>query len=185
MTDDTPAQPEVGRAELRGRVVAYMAVLMEQGTEGTRLRSMVTAEFPTIPKTTIYRWMQHALATGQAGPRLADRRISGAAAPEVGSIAALPIFASYMKSLVALESVLAYAQGEDPAKPRNPRLAMDAATRVIRAIREGVGLHATLMTAQRTEQFHEALIREIAKESPDLAQRVTLRLRALTSQLEV
>lgn len=183
MADDAP--PPASRGDLRAEVMSAIAEAVMNGLPPERIRPSLLERFPQVPKATLYRWIAAGLTSGTVGRRIAERRISaGPGAREVTGTA-LPI-AEYVTEIIeASRCVLRYARGDDPDKPRNPKLTLQASMAVAGHIKTALAVQEALVTARRVEDFHAALIREIEKESPELAGRVMHRLRALTSQIEV
>lgn len=180
MTDD----PD-NRALLRAQVTQAIADYIRSGQPIERMRPSIVAAFPQLPRTTIYKWIKNALETGSAGKRLADTR-APASSPlnEVHSIAALPVAHAMNVAIQQIQRVVTYAAGDDAAKPRNPKLLLASSIALTRALNTAMGLHQALVAAERLDNFNRMLIAEISKESPELAQRVVDRLRAVTSRVE-
>lgn len=185
------------RAALRARMVLALSDYIAEGKDPAAMRSTIAAMFPEVPTTTIYRWMNAGIKQGAPGRALADRKRAeaevevmgvsavGAAATVIprGTIGNIPIFEKLHTSITAMEGVLAYAQGPDAAKPRNPKLTLTAAGMIARTLETALSIHEALTQARRLDDFHAAMIAEIEAESPELAARVIGRLQALTGQI--
>lgn len=176
------------RSLLRAEVAQAIADYIADNLPPEKLRPTIVARFPMLPRATIYVWIKQALESGAIGKTLAARTLkvhSLAEMPEVHSLAQIQLAAAVNEALHAIQDVLRYARGDDPGKPRNPKLTLSSALALTRTAELTMGLHQALVAAHRMESFNRALIQEIQKESPDLAQRVTDRLRALMSRIEV
>ena len=151
------------------------------------IRAEISATFPDLPTTTIYRWIDGVSKSGALGQRLIARKVKGGrrAADESVSVTALPI-ADYLGEAIGYTmETLRYFRGDDPQKPRNPKGVLAAGSTLAHQTKTALAVHQSLMAAQRVDEFHAAMIEEIARDSPEVAQRITNRLRALTSRLEV
>lgn len=176
------------RARLRQVVAGIIADRLAAGVATKDIRAEISTTFPDLPPATIYRWIDGVTKSGAIGQRLIARKMKGgrrAATDETLTVTALPLAAYMGEAILAIQATLRHAQGEDPNKPRNPRMTLTAAVALTRAMQTALALHQALTAAQRVDEFHAAMIEEIARESPEVAQRVTNRLRALTSRLEV
>ena len=178
--------PPDERGELRGQVMTAIAEAIIAGSDPAKLRADILAMFHFVPRATLYRWISSGLNTGAIGKRVADRRAKASGtAPRAVTGSALPVASAITEAIEAATGVLRYARGDDAEKPRNPRLTLQASLAVGRLLDTALGLHQALTGARRIEDFHAAVIREIERESPEIAARAMARLRALTTQLEV
>ncbi|RVT91453.1 hypothetical protein EOD42_22620 [Rhodovarius crocodyli] len=189
MTDDA-AGDEAERAAQRAQVVVAVAQYLEDGADPAKLKAAICRQFQDLPRSTIGRWIDHAFKTGQVKRAAADAQagaaggMSGAAASSI-SLSHLAVFDKLSVSLQAIEGVLAYARGEDATKPRNPKLTLQAADKMIRAIQASLTLNSQLHDAHRLDTFINMMLEELNRESPELQARVLGRLRAVTRQFGI
>jgi len=194
MYGNRDADRAIRRNNLRARVVIALTEHLQQGNLLDGARAIIHRRFPEVARTTIYRWVDAAMAQGLPDVTAAQQRaakqieIAGVASAvgqvvQTSAITSVPLFPKLLDGIAAIERVLAYAQGDNPEKPRNPRLTLLAAAQLIRALESGLSIHEALTQARRLDDFHAAIIAEIDRESPELAARVVGRLQALTEQI--
>ncbi len=185
-----PAE-ETARQERRAAFSARCADLLMEGRPETEIRVTLVRENVDLPRSTIYRWVQGAIESGFAAKRLSAKRLAGPGLPVVqesggpAGVAGFPLASAMAEALSSTRGVLRYARGDDPEKPRNPKLTLAAAQALASQVEQSVQLHRAMLEAERVDRFHAALLDEIGRESPDLARRVTDRLQALTQRLDV
>ncbi len=178
------------RAQQRRAVLDAVARYMVAGHDPKLMRQAISAEFPGVGRSTIYRWMAEGIEHGAVA-----MRVQGMTAPPAGTLematvpggtsARLNMIQPMQLALETIEGIVRYARGPDPEKPRNPKLALAAAASLVRCMDTAMGLHQALTQAKRLDEFHEAIIEAIQQESPAVAERVTMKLRALTTQLDM
>ena len=198
----TPAE----RGALRGELEeALLQEAMERGADRIR-RAEVARAFVLrgLSRSTAYQWVADALDSGRLGQALARRVRESAEAraavagvslaedaadqaarvlPQPASVAtaiaetdsAVDIIREMAATISDVKAVRATAFGED-SKPRNTRLLLRAAEAMRRNLETAVRLQQAMHELGQVERFHQAIVAEIAKESPELAQRVVARL---------
>jgi hypothetical protein len=161
-------------------------------------------------RTSLYRWQRELMATDRPREHL-DRvtaqavAIRAAVDPEpaagaagaaadgakaviiaqhvvrgTGGAGAMALLEKLHDCIKTAEDVLAHAKTPE-GKVRNSKLMLQAAENLRRSIETGSKIAEMLVRADKIEQFNRAVIEEIAKVSPELAEQVALRLSQLAS----
>lgn len=82
--------------------------------------------------------------------------------------------------VVDLKAIVAYAK--DPAgRVRNAKLLMGASDRIRACLETTIKIHAAMRDIDQVDRLHAAMIAEIAKESPEVAERVVRAMRAVAA----
>ncbi len=195
------------RAELEAEVLAEA---LRVGADRVR-RSDIVEEFigRGIPRATGFQWIREYFESGRLGQamarkirtsadlRAADRGLSATDLVTEDASRAMPATPSVVSAFAAtsspvdiigeLASVIADVKAVRQAafgadgKPRNMRLVLSAAEAMRRNLETAARLQEAMHDLARLERFNAAIIEEIAKESPDLAQRVVVRLQAIAT----
>jgi hypothetical protein len=195
-------------AALKSEVkVAILAEAERVGVDGLK-RVAIMKRFAGrgVSEATLYRWIDSILAGGMADQHMA-RVIEAAAAeriardPEPGrSIAAevrtklptapkvehiatagvIPVIERLDICLAAADQLMAHSRTEE-GKVRNSKLLLASSEHLRRCIETAAKITDTLMRGEKVERYHAAIIEEIAKESPLLAERVLMRISQLTN----
>ncbi len=193
---DSKQNPDL-KAEVEAAMMEEMARL---GVEFRQARIWERFKDRGAGRSTVYRWMELMLRKGAPGAAAAREieGISGELADTEGSIRAvadaLPrtvrmdqivvpraadgsasVLTRLNDCIVAAEQCMAKARDEE-GKPKNSRLLLSAADNLRRCLETGAKLADTLRQISQVDRFHEALIEEVAKESPECAERIALRL---------
>jgi hypothetical protein len=79
-----------------------------------------------------------------------------------------------------LDGLVAYAKGPD-GKPRNSKLLLSSVRELRGCIETGLKLYQAMRSIDQVDAFHAAIIEEIAKEAPELAERLLQRLDHLST----
>ena len=169
---------------------------LAEGTPPPTIKAEIREQYPNLPPQTLHRWWTvvvkrarpalHVIEDAMRQVQEAMQRAEAVATARTMRSAPLPVGEIMHEAVAAMRRVLAYAQGDDPNKPpRNPRLALAAATAITRSLETAMDLQQALLSAERVDRFHAAIIAEIGVESPQLQQRVLERLRMLTTAIEV
>lgn len=185
MTEPTGISEE--RARQQAVVCGIIADRLAAGGQKKEIRKEIEATWPDIPPSTIYRWIDRVTRDGSIGQRLSARQMKAdrRRADQAATVTALPLAEYLGKAITYTMEALEYFRGDDAKKPRNPKGVLAAGSTLANQTKAALAVHQALMSAQRVDEFHAAMIEEIARESPEVAQRITNRLRALTSRLEV
>jgi hypothetical protein len=80
-----------------------------------------------------------------------------------------------------LKAIAAHAKMPD-GKPRNAKLLMAASDRIRACLETAMKIHAAMRDVDQVDRLHAAMIAEIAKESPAVAERVVRAMRAVAAQ---
>lgn len=116
------------------------------------------------------------------GPAPAPEGVAAAASGPAGI--GIPVVEKLLECLRTAEQVTAYARAPD-GKVKNARLLLRGNEQIRRTLETCVRLQQAMTELAQVERFHAAVIEEIAKESPELAERVVVRLNQLTAQWNV
>lgn len=162
-----------------------------------------------VPRATGFQWVRDYFESGRLGQAIArriresaearatDMHLSAAQLVAEDATRALPASPSVICAIAAtsrpldiigelasaiadVKAVRQTAFGPD-GKPRNTRLVLSAAEAMRRNLETAVRLQQAMHDLARLERFNAAIVEEIAKESPELAQRVVMRLQAITT----
>jgi hypothetical protein len=187
---------------------AVMAEVERVGPDAFRRRAVV-APFVTrgVPQTTAYRWVNEVLGSGRPGQHIARRvkasaaeraaRASDPAADAAAEVAAklpvrarvedvmggasIPIVEKLRVAMTDVERVIAHAKTED-GKVRNARLLLQATENLRRCLETGLRIAEAMRDLDQVDRFHAAIVEEIEKIDPVLAERVVLRLGQISEQ---
>ena len=200
----TPAR-EALRAEVEEAVEEAIGRLGPEGLVPHRIARRFVGRGVSLP--TLIRWIGAVVQDGSAGRRHAARikkaaadRAARAADPAAdaareaaammpalptiheitGAGSTIDIVAGLQRCLLAAGQVMDYSTTPD-GRVRVPRLLLQAAELQRRCLETAVRLNEALRDIAALDRFHSALVAEVAKESPAVAERLTWRLRAMTS----
>jgi len=199
--------------DLRAKFEA--TVLSEIGRVGIDAfdRAAVVRRFSgegTSPRT-LYRWVQALFDGGRAGQHLARTVQEAAAAraaasPDPAADAARAVgellpaqvtvddiagggstvrIIETLASVVADVRLLVRHAKTDDGRVRNSKLLLSASAELRKCLETAVRLQEALRDVQQIDKLHAAIIDEIAKEAPELAERMFLRVDRFCSQFEV
>jgi hypothetical protein len=155
----------------------------------------------TVPRSTFYRWLTEidgAPLDRTVAEMIRDARLGGraevesvagevqaraaAALPKVPSLedcaaatTPLPVMEKLHKCLAAAEDVMARSRDAAGAV-RNSKMLLQAAEQLRRSLDTAVKLQEAISDGLQIEQFHAAIMEEIAKIDPSVAARITARL---------
>lgn len=163
-----------------------------------------------VSAPTLYRWIDAPLKSGRAGQHLA-RRVKQAAAERavrsanpsadaaqvaisampavvhVNDIAAsggtLAVVEQIQACVKAALQVMEYARHED-GKVRVPKILLAASEHLRRSLETAARLQEAMFEMADIERFHAAIFEELRRESPELAERIVLRLQQLQTAWE-
>ena len=195
-------------AGLRDEVEAAMLEAVER--IGTRFqRDAIVARFLKrgASRATLYRWIAGVLASGRPGQHLASKmheaaversaRVADPAADaareaiaklpavvrveDIASTGTIPVIERLNECIRAADRVIKYSQGLDGGV-RNAKLMLSASEHLRRSLETSVRLYEAMRSVNQVDAFHGAVIEEIGKESPELAERVLRRLSILSTQ---
>ena len=100
---------------------------------------------------------------------------------DVVSAGAIPVMDRLNQCVAAADQVIAFARTPEGAV-RNSKLLLSASEHLRRCLETAARITETMMRADRVERFHAAIIEEIGKEAPVVAERLAMRLAQLVSQ---
>lgn len=195
---------EALRAEVEAAVADEIGRLGPDGLNKNGVARRFTGR--GVSSATLYRWVDALVRDGTAGRRHAAQVKRAVAARAAGSgdpaadaareaaavVPVLPsveeitaagstvdVIAGLQRCIRAAEEVMAFARHAD-GKVRVPLLMLRAAEVYRRCLETSVRVNEALWNAAAIERFTAAIVDEIARESPEAAQRVTWRLQAMT-----
>ncbi len=159
-------------------------------------------------RSSIYRWIDGVLKSGKAGQHVARKvkeavqkraeRRPDAPAEEAAkaAVAALPavvrvediagnggtiqVVELLNKAIQSVEGVLKAAHTED-GKPRNGKMILSAVEVLRRCLDTSVTLYEAMRSVNDYDRFHAMILEEVAKESPETAERIVMRLRQVAT----
>jgi hypothetical protein len=155
-------------------------------------------------RTTLYRWASELEASGKpdqhvvrkvreaaaaraviaADPAVAAAAEVGARLPalvkveHVVSAGAIPVMDRLNQCVMAAAQAVDHARLED-GRIRNAKLLLAASEHMRRCVETAGRITEVMMRAERVERFHAAIIEEIGKEAPVVAERLAMRLAAI------
>jgi hypothetical protein len=193
------------RAELEAAVLASVERF---GTEGWP-RDSIIKKFTDrgVSRSTAYRWVGGVLASGRPGQHMAavvraavsaraarEADPARAAAVEAGAklprvvtvddIAATGVLnvVQQLNSCVAVaHELIAHARTIDGGV-RNAKLLLSASEHLRRNLETAARITELMLRSDRIEKFHIAIIEELSRESPALAERAAMRLANLANR---
>lgn len=102
------------------------------------------------------------------------------------SINSLPLAEAVSEAITSIRSVLSYAKGEAGYEEyRDVKMVLSSSSALASAVKHATALYEIILSAERTEAFHAAVIEEVKRESPECARRIFDRLQRLNSQLNL
>lgn len=201
------------RTGLRERVEAAALAEMERvGPEAFRAADVVRQFVHEAGRATLFRWLGDLISSGRAGQHLA-RKVKEKAAARAASAPECPAAAAAQEAAAALpvvvnlddlaaaggggirvvdeiarcialaKEVMAAARGPD-GRVRMTKTALSASDHLRRSVETLHKLQQAVLEAEQIEAFHGAVLAEVAKESPECAERIVARLRHLNAQYE-
>lgn len=192
------------RAEVEAAVADEIGRLGPDGLVPHRIARRFVGRGASLP--TLLRWIGAVVKDGTAGRRhaaavkeavaaraarapdpAADAAHEAAAVvpalPSIdeitGASSTIDVVAGLQRCLTAARKVMDHALLPD-GRVRIPRLLLQGAELHRRCIETSVKLNEALHNAAAVDRFHAALVAEVAKESPETAERITRRLQAMT-----
>jgi hypothetical protein len=206
-----PSRRTSGREALRREVErALLAELDRVGPEAlNRARVLRRFEGRGACRASLFRWAQDLFASSRAAAHI-ERMVGRAAeewalggedpaaanAGQAAVAAALPgpvspddavgrgtidAIGHVRRCIRAAEDVAAHARGPD-GRVRNPRLLLQATDSLRRSLETATRLQQALRDLQSVQAFHRGVLDEVAKESPEVAQRIIRRLDRLCAE---
>jgi hypothetical protein len=158
-------------------------------------------------RSSIYRWVNAALATGRPG-QAASRAIKEAAAIRVArasgsgndvtreiaahmpmvvrledatGTATVKVIAELGMVITDLEALVAHAKDSD-GRIRDPFLILRASDRIRACLETALKIYRATRDVDNVDKLHAAIIEEIAREAPETAERILRRVRTLAAQ---
>jgi hypothetical protein len=195
------ADVEAFRVEVEAAVKAEM---LRAGPGGFRKAAVLKPFIARgLPQSTGYRWIDALLATGAPAQAVARAVRDAAKARSTGELAAelaghLPVATRVehvigtstvrvieeLGAVVAdLKSIVAHAKAPD-GKPRNARLLMMASDRIRACLETAMKIHQAMRSDEQVDKMHSAMVAEVAKESPEVAERILRRMRDIAAAWE-
>jgi hypothetical protein len=198
------------RNALRAEVEAALLAELERVGPAALSKAVLVRRFDGrgASRATLYRWLDDLLQSGKAGQHLAGK-IKQAAQERAGSTVdpaadaaretamklppviglddvapiggTIAFIAKLHAAIAAAEQVMCHARTED-GRVRNGRMLLAAAESLRRSLDTAVHLQRAILELTEIERFHRAIFEEIARESPELAERVVTCLRHLSNQ---
>lgn len=180
------------------------------GPGGTIDRAAIVNSFAgTVPERTLFRWIKQLVDSGKVAAHVSrgiaravaqrTARGSGAGAtviadataslPKVIGVADLTgssvveLIERIETALSATEHVMRHARTDD-GKVRNGKLLLAASNSLVRNLQIANELRRSIEQARKIEEFHVAIMDELQAASPELAERVLLRLRRTCDRFE-
>jgi hypothetical protein len=200
----------VRRHRLQGEFEADLAAEVKRvgGADHFDKGPLVRAwEDKGISRATLYRWIEAGMKSGRPTQALArdvkaaakarakrKRAPAADAAREIGK--KLPVVVTVEDiakhgtiqvidqlhtCIQAAQDVLAHARTGD-GKVKNAKLLLQASESLRRCLDTAARISDAMYQAAAVERFHKAIVEEVSKESPALAERVLARLSALANQ---
>jgi hypothetical protein len=203
--DGAPALTVDGREALRREVEeALLSELDRVGPEAlNRARVLRRFEGRGACRASLFRWARDLFASGRAAAhiehlvkRAGEERASRnedpaidagqaalaavlprAVSPDdvVGLSAGIDAIGHVRRCIQTALDVAEHARGPD-GRVRNPRLLLQATDSLRRCLETATRLQQALRDLQSVEAFHQGIIEEIAKESPEVVERIIRRL---------
>jgi hypothetical protein len=159
-------------------------------------------------RSTLYTWVDKALASGKPGQALAqavkaaadDRatRTPDPVAQVVGEVAGhMPVavrpdqmigmptvnLIGKLGEIVAnMDLLIAHSKDEKTGKVRNARLLLAASDRLRACLETAMKVYAAMRDVDQIDRLHAAILDEIAKESPHVAERILRRIDGIAAQ---
>jgi hypothetical protein len=203
-----PTSPDVQslKAELEA---ALMAAVERLGPDGLVKAAIVKPLLNRgVHQATLYRWFDAIIASGKPGQHAA-RKVKeavaerAARAPEPKAAVAKEV-ESLLPVVVQLEDVTAgggkttnvlerlarvtedvellvkHAKTED-GKVRNSRLLLSAAGELRKCLETSVKFYQAMREVENVDRLHATIVEEIRRESPEVAERILRRMRAVAA----
>jgi hypothetical protein len=193
--------------ELKAKFEAAIAkAVAAGGVKGVSKRDLVRRfSNKGTSDATLYRWIEASLASGKP-EQAAVRSVKAAARGRRGADPAASVVAAVSETLPAmvrledvsgtptvkiieelgtvvsdLKSLVKHAKGAD-GSVRNARLLLSASDRVRACLETAVKIQQAMRNVDEVDRLHAAMIAEIAKCDPVLAERVIRAMRAVSSR---
>ena len=158
-------------------------------------------------RSTLYRMVEAPLKSGRAGRALADAVAKAAAKAEEARLARIPAekaeavgelmprivtpdklvtgggvsaVEQITRCLQTAEKIMAHAS-TDEGNVKNAKLLIAATNLLRQTLETSIKLHAAMREGQALEAYQDAVLSEIAMESPECAERIHARLLAFTA----
>jgi hypothetical protein len=209
---ESPAVTAEQRAAIRADLEeALLREAMAHGADRIR-RAEVARTFVLrgVSRSTAFAWIADMIDSGRLGQAIAQEigrsievaaieaggstsdaaaRIAARSLPTAPSVAealasscrSVNIIAEMAAAIADVKAVRAMAFTAE-GKVRNAKLVLNAAEAMRRNLETAVRLQQAMFSLGKVEQFNQAIVEEIAKESPDLAYRLVHRLSAITTE---
>ena len=87
----------------------------------------------------------------------------------------IPVLDKLRQCVQVADDLMAYARHED-GKPRNAKLLLGASEHLRKSLETATRLYEALRQVDAVDRMHDAIMQEISAESPELAERIVLRL---------
>ena len=192
------------RAEVEA---AVLAEVVRVGQDAVNRRKVLQPFLDAGGKqSTLYRWLNEILASGRLAEASAKAIVDAAAArasrtpdpakaaalevaallptlPKIEHIAsagAIPVTEQLNTCMEVARELMRHARTED-GRVRNGRQLLAASEHLRRCLETAARITDTLHRAEKVERFHQAIIEEIARESPIVAERILTGLSQLVA----
>lgn len=198
------------RQALKAQLEAAVLAEMERVGPGAFDKAVIWRQFKShgAGRSTIYRWMDELLKSGRVGRHLARKLREAAAdrasrtddpAADTAQAAAaallgvvrpediahaggvLPAIEKLHSCIRTAEQVMAHARTAD-GRVRNAKMLLAASEHVRRNVESLIRIRQAVMDLAQLERFHEAIFDVLREESPELVERVVMRLQQLSAQ---
>jgi hypothetical protein len=187
----------------REKVRRSLAVwVSEGGGEDEKIEDFRT-RFPDIPRRTFYRWLKQArLVAGSEAQSRTMQRVRELAAQEaptkaaaaVGDLLPAPVTPdsimpfNNLNALGIIRSSIQHAESvidtcySEAGKVRNGKLLLSAASNLIRSVETLTRVAERMNNVAKIEEMQNAMIEEVAKESPETSIRILRRIQELITR---
>jgi hypothetical protein len=171
------------RGVARSTAFRWIAAALESGAAGVvlcrKLREAAegratAAGVPVPERPAESAEAEAALAAAQLPAPVAVHEI-------VGCGSAIDVMAKIRACIEVCEGVMAHAKTPDGG-PRLPKLLLAATDKLRRCLDTAVHLSREIREASEVDRFHQAIMEEVAKESPDCAARIVARMSAVAGR---
>lgn len=170
------------------------SALSEFGENGTAIAS-IQKSHPNVAKNTFYRWVNKVKNGGAPAKKTAleIKRIktnkqeadearammpANITPDDIGSIGYLNVVDQIGKCVGHADKVLAHCES-DKERIRNPKLYLQASRHILDAMKTASYISTQLMEAQKIDQFHRAILKQLKTRDPELVELILMDLEQL------
>jgi hypothetical protein len=100
------------------------------------------------------------------------------------SIASLPLAQAVSEAIMSIRSVLDWSKGGQDHDYRDIKMVLSSSSALTAAVKHATSLYEIMLSAERVEAFHRAVLEEVKKESEECALRIYDRLQRLEKQMD-